>query len=321
VGVFNPFRTGITALVFVIAFVAACGDSDSGSPGSSDDKLRVVATTVQIEALTREVGGDLIELHGVVPAGADAHEFEPTASDLAAIEDADLILRHGIELDDWLDGTLSAARNAAVALVTGGIELQRGEAHRHGDEEHEDEEQDDDAADPHVWHDPDLAKIMVQNIVAALIAADSRNRDAYEANSAAYQAVLDETKGQVQAIIDEIPAANRKLVTNHDAFGYFTRAFGLEVVGAVIPSVSTEAEPSAADTARLLDTIEAEGVRAIFAETSVNPGLARTLASDAGIAIVDDLYGDSLGEPGSGAETVHGMLLFNARKIAEALKP
>jgi ABC-type Zn uptake system ZnuABC Zn-binding protein ZnuA len=109
-------------------------------------------------------------------------------------------------------------------------------------------------------------------------------------------------------------------VTNHDAFGYFARAFGLEIVGAVIPSTTTEAEPSAGDTAALLDTIEREGVKAIFAESSVNPQLARTLADDAGIEIVDDLYGDSLGEPGSGAETVHEMLLANARKIADALK-
>ena len=124
----------------------------------------------------------------------------------------------------------------------------------------------------------------------------------------------------MQAIIDEIPAENRKLVTNHDAFGYFARAFGLEVVGAVIPSISTRIRASAKDTAALLDTIEREHVKAIFAESSVNPGLATTLANDAGVKIVDDLYGDSLGEPGSGADTVDGMLLANARKIADALK-
>jgi len=312
-------RTGFAALFLAIITVTlGCGSDDSLS-GGSEGKLRVVATTVQIEALAREVGGDLIDLHGVVPPGADAHEFEPTASDLAAIEDANLILRHGLGLDDWLDGTLSAARDATVVTVTDGILLQRGEAHSHGDDEHEDED-DEESADPHVWLDPENAKIMVANIAAALAAADSANRAVYAANSTQYQATLDETREQVQAIIDEIPEANRKLVTNHDAFGYFARAFGLEVVGAVIPSISTEAEPSASETAELLDTIEAEGVKAIFAETSVNPALARTLADDAGIAIVDDLYGDSLGEEGSRAETVHGMLLVNARKIADALK-
>ncbi len=317
---FRSIRVWALALVIpLIVVAAACGGDDDGS---ADGKLSVVATTVQIEALAREVGGDLIDLHGVVPAGADAHEFEPKASDLVAIEDADLILRHGIELDDWLDDTLSAARDAAVVVVTAGVSLQRGETQDNGDGEARQGagEVDDGDADPHVWLDPDNAQIMVRNITAALIAADSENREAFEANSAAYRTTLDDARQQAQAIIDEIPAADRKLVTNHDAFGYFARAFGLEIVGAVIPSVSTEAEPSAAETARLLETIEAEGVRAIFAETSVNPDLARALASDAGITIVDDLYGDSLGEPGSGAETIHGMLLFNASKIAEALK-
>ena len=121
-------------------------------------------------------------------------------------------------------------------------------------------------------------------------------------------------------VLHEIPPDSRKLVTNHDAFGYFAQAFGLKIVGAVIPSVSTEAEPSAADTAALLDTIKKEKVKAIFAESSVNPAVARTIASDAGVKIVDDLFGDSLGKPGSGADTVDGMLLTNARKIADALK-
>jgi zinc/manganese transport system substrate-binding protein len=301
-------RLALASLGLAGALLAiACGGRGVDS-GSSSGKLKVVATTVQITALAREVGGDLIDLHGVIPPGADPHSFEPTASDLTAIEDSDVILRHGIELDDWLDGTLSAAKHATVTVVTQGIELRKGE------------EDGKEVDDPHVWHDPDNAKIMVQNIAEAMAAADPSNRGAYEANAQAYQAKLDATKQQVQAIIDEIPASSRKMVTNHDAFGYFARAFGLEVVGAVIPSLSTEAEPSASDTAKLLDTIKAEHVKAIFAESSVNPSLARTLASDAGVTIVDDLYGDSLGKPGSGADTLDGMLLFNARKIAEALK-
>ncbi len=322
-------------LAAIIAFVAiACGGSDDGS--SDGDRLRVVATTVQIEALAREVGGDLIDLHGVISAGADAHEFEPTASDLVAIEEADIILRHAIGLDEWLDDTLSASRNAAVSVVTSGVSIQLGALHDHGehegDDDHEGEDQKDDddhddeaheeeqGADPHVWLDPTNVAIMTRNIAAALSASDPENRVTYEANAAAYETVLEETRQEIETILSVIPEANRKLVTNHDAFGYFARAFGLEIVGAVIPSVSTEAEPSASETARLLDTIEAEGVKAIFAESSINPDLARTLASDAGVAIIDDLIGDSLGQPGSGAETVHGMLLFNARTIAEALK-
>ncbi len=277
-------------------------------PSGAAARLKVVATTVQITALAKEVSGDQIELKGLVPAGADPHEFEPVASDLVALEGADLILRHGIGLDDWLDKTLKAAKKAKLVTVTAGVRLRK---------EKEDGKV---VEDPHVWHDPVNAKKMVDNIAAALDRADPAHKPTYDANAAAYKKKLDAAAVQVRGIVAEIPPANRKLVTNHDALGYFAQAFGLKVVGAVIPSMSTQAEPSAGDVAKLLETIKREKVKAIFAESSVNPKLATTLAKEAGVKIVDDLYGDSLGQPGSGAETVDGMWLANARKIADALK-
>lgn len=303
----------ILSIIPVALFSACSGDDDSGG----GDKLNVVATTVQITALTQQVGGDKIDLTGIIPAGADAHEFEPTAGDLTKIEKADVILRHGIGLDDWLDDTLAANKDAEVATVTEGIALREGEE---GGELID---------DPHVWHDPDNDKIMVDNIAAALGRVDPTNTIYYQDNATNYADVLDRTKTQVQEIIAEIPRNDRKLVTNHDAFGYFANAFGLEVVGAVIPSISTGSEPSAQDTADLLDTIAREHVKAIFAESSVNASLATTLAEDAHVKIVDDLYGDSLGGPCALSDigppvdcpnTVHGMLLTNARKIADALR-
>jgi ABC-type Zn uptake system ZnuABC Zn-binding protein ZnuA len=277
-------------------------------PSGAADRLKVVATTAQIAALTRAVAGDLIELKGVIPAGADPHEFEPVASDLVTLEGAALILRHGIGLDDWLDRTLKAGKRATVITVTRGVRLQKGE---------EDGKLVD---DPHVWHDPANAKKMVDNIVAALDRADPAHKTAFDTNAVAYKKRLDEARAQVQAMLTEIPAAGRKLVTNHDALGYFAKAFGLKIVGTVIPSVSTQAEPSAGETAKLLQTIRREKVKAIFAESNVNPKLAEMLAKEAGVKIVADLYGDSLGPTGSGAETVEGMWLANARKIADALK-
>lgn len=303
-----PNKLPIPALVVVVLvpalLMAACGGSGDSASGG---RVKVVATTIQITALAHEVGGNLIDLHGLVPAGADPHAFEPKASDLTAIENADVILRHGMGLDDWLDDTLAAGHHDATT-VTDGIAPLKGE------------EGGDTVDDPHVWHDPDNDKIMVDNIAAALGRIDPHNTQAYEEAAAAYKQTLDDTKRQIQQIIGEITRENRKLVTNHDAFGYFARAFGLTIVGAVIPSLSTESEPSVQDTAALIDLIQQQHVKAIFAESSVNPKLASTLANDAGVKIVDDLYGDSLGEPGSGADTVDGMLLSNARKIADALK-
>jgi zinc/manganese transport system substrate-binding protein len=298
-------RTRARSPLIVLALCAAVL-----APGAAAaaDRLQVVTTTVQVTALTRAVAGDLIELRGIVPAGADPHEFEPVASDLVAVERAGLILRHGIGLDDWLDRTLKAGKGATVVTVTRGIRLEKIEEDGHT------------VDDPHVWHDPANTERMVENIAAALDGADPAHRGHYDANAGAYRSRLEEARVEVQAIIDTILPANRKLVTNHDAFGYFARAFGLRIVGAVIPNVSTAAEPSANETAKLLRTIRREGVKAIFAESTVNPKLAASLAREAGVKIVDDLYGDSLGPPGSGAETVEGMWLANARKIADALK-
>jgi zinc/manganese transport system substrate-binding protein len=293
-------RAILAAALIGLIIVLAAGPSKGAGP-------KVVATTVQIAALTTAVAGDL-ELKGIIPAGVDPHEFEPTASDLVAIEGATLVLRHGIGLDDWLDRTLKAGKRATIVTVTRGVRLQKGE---------EDGKVVD---DPHVWHDPANAKKMVDNIAAALAKMDPTHKTAYETQATAYKTRLDEARAQVQAIINEIPPGSRKLVTNHDALGYFAKTFGLKIVGAVIPSVSTQAEPSAGETAKLLQTIRREKVKAIFAESNVNPKLAETLAKEAGVKIVEDLYGDSLGPAGRGADTVDGMWLANARKIADALK-
>jgi zinc/manganese transport system substrate-binding protein len=251
-------------------------------PSLAADRPKVIATTVQITALTTAVAGDRIELKGLIPAGADPHEYEPRASDLVALEGAALILRHGIGLDDWLDRTLKAGKRATVVTVTRGVRLQKGE------------EDGKPVDDPHVWHDPANAKKMVDNIAAALDRIDPAHKAAYDANAIAYKKRLDGARAQVLAIINEIPLASRKLVTDHDALGYFAQAFGLKIIGAVIPGTSTQAEPSARDVAKLLETIKKERVKAIFAEASVNSKLATTLAKEAGVKIVDDLYGDSL---------------------------
>ncbi len=308
----------LAVLVAAVALpvAAACGgDDDDGSDG-----IRVVATTTQIGALTREVAGDDVRLTVLLQAGADAHDFEPSPRDVVTINRADLVLMNGIGLDEWLEGVIEGAGGQdKIVVVTDGIEVFAGA-------EHEDEDQDEgnghshDEGDPHVWHDPANVRVMVRNIVAALSAADSGNAATYEANGAAYEARLDEVDAEIRALIDEIPVGERKLVTNHDAFGYFIRAYGLEFVGAVIPSVGSGGQPSAQALAELSDLIRSEGVRAIFSEAEVDPNVARQLANDTGVQIVEGLYADSLGEEGSGAETVDGMLLSNARKIAEALK-
>lgn len=287
--------------------VVACGDSGGGSTTGSG--VKVVATTTQIGALTRAVAGDNVELTVLLSAGADAHDYEPDPQAVKTVHNAKLVLRNGIGLDDWLTKTVeNAGGDAKIVVVTDGVTVMKASGDGAGED------------DPHVWHDPENAKIMVQNIATALSAADPQLASTFQANAQVYQARLDEVDREIRALIDQIPVENRKMVTNHDAFGYFFARYGLQFVGAVFPVSSKEGQASAKDLAALIDLIKAEGVKAIFAEEEVDPKVARELASDTGVKIVTGLYADSLGPPGSGADTVDGMLLSNARKISEALR-
>ena len=303
--------------VIAVSLAGACG----GDGDEDEGRVRVVATTTQIGALTREIAGGKVRLEVLLESGADAHDFEPSPQDAVTLRNADLVFMHGLGLDAWLEDIIEGADGADhVVVVTDGIEVYEGAADEDEDPDEGADDHENEAGDPHVWHDPQNVKVMVRNIVAALLEADPANADAYRAAGEAYEARLDAVDTEIRALIEEIPEGDRKVVTNHDAFGYFLRAYGLEFVGAVIPSTGSGSQPSAQDLAELSDLIRDSGVKAIFSEAEVDPAIAEQLAADTGVTIVEGLYADSLGPAGSGAETVDGMLLFNARKIAEALK-
>lgn len=291
------------AVLLSVFLALACGSE------ADDGRLRVVATTSQIAALTREVAGEEVSISTLIGPGVDAHDFEPDPGQVRDIHDADLILRNGIGLDDFLDDVIEESAEGRLVTVTDGITPQPGAGQEEGGD-----------PDPHVWHDIDNARQMTANIAEALAEADPENASLYDDNARDYAETLDETDQQIRDLLDPIPGDQRKMVTNHDAFGYFIRRYDLEFVGAVIPSVSSEAEPSAGEIADLQDLIEEEQVRAIFAEQELDARVARQLSEDTGVQIVDDLYADSLGDEGTEAGTVHGMLLWNAKRIAEALR-
>ncbi len=291
-------------LLLALPVVTACGGDDGGDDSG---KLKVVATTVQVGAVAREVGGDSIALTVLAGPGVDPHDFEPTAKQLKSIDEARVILRNGIGLDEWLDHAIkSAGGEQRATTVTSGIAIRSGSGA--GSE------------DPHVWHDPANVKTMTANIAKALAAADPANASTYGQRFEAYAMKLDAIDAEIRTLIDSIPAPNRKVVTDHDAFGYFFARYGIELVGVVIPGSTTQSEPSAQEVAALIQTIRRESVKAIFSEETADPKVARQVAADTGVKIIDNLLGDSLGEPGSGQETLDGMLLFNARTIAGALK-
>lgn len=204
---------------------------------------------------------------------------------------------------------------------------EHGEEGEHGEEEHADEEHGEEGHahehgefDPHVWFDANNAVVMVESVRDALVEADPENAEAYERNAEEYTAELEELDSWVADRSANVPEEDRKLVTSHDTFGYFTEAYGYEVVGTGLPSFSTEAsDPSAGETAELVEEIEASGVPAIFAENVSNPAFMERVANEANVELAPPLYTDALGEPDSEAGTYVEMMRYDTRIITEAL--
>ena len=288
-------------------------------PLEAGEKLKVAATTNIIGDIARQVGGEAIDLTLLLPLGADPHTFTPSPRDVAAVAEARVVFINGLGLEAFLAELIANAGGEAVVVpVSQGVETRALEE----DEGHEPDEaadHDHGEVDPHAWLSPANGLIFVRNIEAALAALDPANAAAYKANAEAYRAKLEELDAWVQAQIETIPAENRKLVTDHNEFGYYADRYGLELVGAIIPAYSTAAEPSAQELAELQTAMRAVGVKAVFVGTTVNPKLAEQVARDSGVKLAF-LYTGSLGEVGSGVETYLDLIRYNTRAIVEALK-
>ena len=305
--------------VGLLALLAACGGEGTATvaPGvSPGGKLSVVTTTTQIRSMAEAVAGDKATVRSILAPGVDAHEFDPKPSDVEAITESGLVLKNGAGLDDWVDKLIeSAGSGAPIVTVSEGVPLREG---LEGAHEGEGEAQL--GADPHVWFSVANAMTMTTNIRDALAQADGANASTYNSNAERYLEELQQLDEYIMAQVSSVPPEQRKMVTNHDAYGYYIERYGLTFVGSIIPSMSTDAQPSAQDVAELIEKIKAENVKAIFLESSINPSLAKQIGQDTGVKVVDTLYGDSLGEPGSPGETYVGMMKYNTDTIVEALK-
>jgi ABC-type Zn uptake system ZnuABC Zn-binding protein ZnuA len=292
----------------VVLLAAGCGGGRTGA-GDGADRLRVVATTTPVQDFVRVIGGDKVAMTGILKPNVDAHDYEPSPADLDAIARADVVVANGVGLERWLDDTIkSAGFSGPVVDASSGVPLRQGVGAEAG------------GSDPHIWHNPRNAKIMVGNIATALAEADPADAAVYRANLAAYTAQLDALDADIARRIDGL--ANRKLVTDHDAFSYYADRYGLELVGSVIPSFDTAAELSGADLRALVAKVKATKVKAIFAEAELPPKTAETVAREAGVRVVtgpDALYGDGLGPAGSDAATYLAMMKHNTNTIVSAL--
>ncbi|MBM2617069.1 zinc ABC transporter substrate-binding protein [Actinoplanes sp. LDG1-06] len=317
---------GIASVSVVLVGVAACGgESGSGEAEAAGAKLAVVATTPEVADFVRNVGGDDVAVTQIIKPNVDPHDYEPTPADIKAIGEAKVVVKNGVGLEEWLDRTIeSAGFQGAVVDSSQGVTLREG-GHDHGHEEGEEEHAEEEAGeehDPHIWHNPQNAKIMVTNIEKGLAAADPGRADAFASNLAAYGKELDKLDADNEDAFAKLPAADRKLVTNHDAFGYYVDRYKLEFVGSVIPSLDTSAELSAKQLTDLVAKIKATGTKAIFTESSLPPKTAESIAQQAGVKVVggeDALFGDSLGEPGTPEGTYLGAEKHNTEVIVAAL--
>jgi ABC-type Zn uptake system ZnuABC Zn-binding protein ZnuA len=271
--------------------------------------IQVVTTTPLLLDFVQQIGGARVEGVSILPANADPHDFEARPDDLVRVAEADLVIEHGLKLDQWAED-LVANSGTEATIVTATDDVPTISSDEEGFED----------GDPHVWFDPTKVQLMVGNIVNALSTIDPDGAADYQARGNAYNEQLTQLDAAIQTAVNTIPEERRKLVTNHDAFGYYVARYGLTFVGSVIPSLDTRAEPSAKETAELIEKIKAEGVPAIFTEASLNPALEEELASQAGVKVVSNLYGDSLGEPGSGADTYIGFMETDTRLIVEGLR-
>jgi ABC-type Zn uptake system ZnuABC Zn-binding protein ZnuA len=303
----------------------AAGCGAQGSDGE-EGELNVLATTTVLADVAQNVAGDRFTVDALVPRNADLHAFEPTPGDLRRIAGADLLVVNGAGLEGWLDKYLEDVDEANVVTASKGLvprEPGAGEpVHEHEDAEagEEEEAHHDEEADPHFWLDPTLVKSYVDEIAAAFAARDPGHAAAYRANAAAYKEQLDELDVWIAEQVATVPPERRKLVMNHASHGYWADRYDFQVVGAVIPSVSTGAAPTAADLSDLMRTIRREKVAAIFVEVAENPALAQQIAGDAGVRVVTDLLDHSLTGRDGVAPTYIDMMKFDTTRIVEALR-
>ncbi|TLN19524.1 zinc ABC transporter substrate-binding protein [bacterium] len=288
--------------------LGGCAGQPAAQPAGTAQagQLQVLTSNDFLADLTRQVAGERATVTSLIPPGLDPHAFEPAPQDIARVAESQVLVINGGGLEAWLAGVLENAGGQRLLITAS-----QGLTSRPADDAGEHPE-----GDPHFWLDPVLAKTYVANIRDGLAQADPAGAEGYAANAAAYQARLDELDAWIKAQVETIPPERRLLVTNHESFGYFADRYGFTLVGAVVPSVSSSASPTAQDLARLIDQIRQTGAPAIFLESGSNPELADQVAAETGVQVVTGLLTHSFGPS---AEDYIAMMKWNVGLIVKAL--
>ena len=293
----------IVMMTITALFLTGCGSA----PKSSDSRLKILTSTTFLADITRNIAGDRVSVDSLLPIGADPHAYQAAPSDVAKIAESNMLILNGLEYEHFIEPLLENAGGERLIIeATAGLSPREDAGSAHG-------------VDPHMWLDPNLVITYVENIRAGLTAVDAEGAQIYKANADAYIAQLKELDTWIVEQVNTIPAERRLLVTNHEAVGYFAERYGFEVVGAVIPSLSTDAGTSAKELAALIEQIKATGAPAIFLGEVENSDLADQIAAETNATVVDDLHLESLTD-GAPAATYIDMMKHNVTRIVDGLK-
>jgi zinc/manganese transport system substrate-binding protein len=296
-------------LVRILAAVLLA--SLSVGPTRAQEKLPVVATFSILGDLVKNVGGDRVAVATLVQPNGDVHVYQPSPADAKTVADAKVVFMNGVGLEGWLDSLVKASGGKGrVVIATKGIktlEMKDDDGHGHAHER----------LDPHAWQSVANAKIYVVNIRDALVAADPSGREVYEKNAADYLQRLSAVEREIKQTVAKIPPARRRVITSHDAFGYFASAYGIEFIAP--QGVSTESEASARDVAKIIREIRARKIPAVFLENISDPRLMQQIVRETGAKIGGTVYSDSLSGADGPAASYIAMMEHNIRQFAAAL--
>ena len=276
-------------------------------PVAAATPLRVVASFSILADMVRQIGGSAVSVTTLVPVDGDAHEYQPKPSDLRALKGAGLVVLNGFDLEGWIERLVqTSGYSGPVIVATTGVSARRMEAN--GTPE----------IDPHAWQDPRRGAIYARNIAEGLAGADPANAATFRARGAEYIRQIEQTDAWIEDQLAGVPAAKRKILTSHDAFGYFGARYGIEFHG--VQGLNTEAEPSAKEIAALVRRIRSENIRAVFVENMTSPKLALAVARETGAVVGPVIYSDALSKSDGPAGTYLAMFRYNVPLFAKAMQ-
>jgi len=276
------------------------------TPALAQEKLKVVATCSILADLVKNVGGERVAVAALIGPNGDAHVYQPTPSDAKTLSEAKLVFANGLGFEGWMGRLVQASGTKAPTVVaTKGVKPRKKDESGHSE------------TDPHAWQSVANARIYVANIRDGLVAADPAGKAAYEANASAYLAQLDALDAEVKDAIAKIPADRRRIITTHDAFGYFAAAYGMAFIAP--QGVSTEAEVSARDVAKIITQIRKQKIPAVFLENVTDRRLLERIGAESGARVGGTLYSDALTDGKGEAPTYLDMMRHNVKQLASAL--